>query len=243
MKGLSHLVTLDVGLFLLSVIYSDKKALRGWRLSSSLLSLATITTATSYLVCGFSIGHYVNGAAFLAVISLTFLASIVLLLAVRLLIQNHLLYGPLLCLVPIGWWYAWNYYARPDGFWIQKNAPKAFDSLFVPADAENVRREEPHAHDVAVFQIKFQSELTSGQLLAYYTERVREAHFTLVEVRELTTQRERPSYVITYANGTGQSCTVNISEDTTLQKSEHRSRVLLGCWFSGASLNPDRFGN
>lgn len=217
------------------------KSARAWRPFPSVLLLIVFAACSSYPVLLFSSGHYVNQFMMLAAIPLALIAGPVLLIGVFLSIRKRLLYPPLLCLLPFCWWFSWSYYARPDGIWVEQHAAHAYSSLFVPAGAEHVSMQRPGFRDQAFFAVTYVSKLTVDQLTAFYSNKVHEAEFTLLQVKDDLFDPDAPHRVIVYRNRTGQTCCAWIYDHTKDGRSDDYRRVRVDCRFGGALLNPQSF--
>jgi hypothetical protein len=198
---------------------------------------------TSSLVFVSSYAYYINDWAPLGVIPLDAIVGIPVLIMAFSLFQKRVLYWPLLCLLPIGWFCAWNFLSRPDGIWVRAHSANAYTSFFVPDDAKGVTRTNPRRYQGAIFEMEYFSEMTFDDLTRFCTNHIRQAGFQLVEVREFPQQDGAyyPMWIIYYRNRSGQVCIAHICDNPPYRERNRYRRVTFQCLFDGALINPPVF--
>lgn len=200
----------------------------------AILLTAFWTVATSVIVFFVSYAYHVNEWAVMWFCPGTFVCFI-LAFAFLWLLYKRLVYAPILYVLPLCWFCAWLYLARPYGIWVWLHARPAYASLFVPQDAQTVQRHDPLRHCGATFEITYHSRSTLEQLLQFYRTTVNNAHLELLDVKE-TYDRDLHRYHIRWINKTGQVCDAFLDQHLGREQNDWRT-VTLDCHFKGPFLN------
>lgn len=171
------------------------------------------------------------------------IAGLLLVGVVVCLVVTRLLFWPLLLLAPVTCWCVWIYLERPDGIWARTHARVAERFLFAPEGTSRLCREEPRPGAPASYGFEFYCSMGLEELVAFYTNRIGQAGFTLYDYRREDSPRADgyywPAHTLYYRDGHGVWCCAQISAHSPYH--EGQCHVRLQCFMPFGMLNQPGF--
>jgi hypothetical protein len=170
--------------------------------------------------------HYINYWAGFILVPATLLFGIPALLA----------FLSLAFVVPV-WFLIWITLAKPNGIVCVVAVREARSAFFTPADIIKVKLTPPRAYGRAVVQQEFYSRLSTDELLAFYSNAVTRAGFTVTGIRPNKMQVNgpfHPYHTLEYRTPAGRHCEVWIFENVPYKGLEDTRLVRLEYHFNKA---------
>lgn len=193
---------------------------------------------------GFAYVYFINDWATLVFALATLFVGIPALISIWILAaRRRIRWKTLACFMPICA-LIWFSLARPYGILNILQVKEASTLFFTPPDAQRVELEAPHRHSRAVVIHTCYSQLTTDELLSFYSNRATSAGMTVVETRTNQMRVKGAFYPwseISYRSTKGRYCGVMIYENVPYEGLQYTRCVRQEVGFSSA-LGPPMVG-
>jgi len=227
-------LSLMVGGNLSTVIAARRIAIKAKPATGASVAVALVLTC---LLCYTIYAYYINDWAGLVLFPAVLLFGIPALIALVILAVKHCVnWKCLIWVLPICL-LVWVALAKPYGIICRLAVRDARASFFIPADAIKVRLTPPGRYGSAVVCQEFYSQLSTDELLAFYSNKVTLAGFTVTGTRPNGMQVDGPFYpyhILTYRTAAGKYCNVWVFENVPYEGLEHTRSVRLEYCFNPA---------